>query len=188
MNLTGVEQNNTLEMLLPGQPDIGLRLALKILTLRNEDAAALLDAIAAGTHSRCLLPWIPLMRGGGETGNIERWKEIAGAEPDAKLRSDYGILAKTFARLMDYADTWLHALKEWNVIESPVWKEIRTEGALETRRSDLVRGIELRFQAPLPAELRTAIENSTDLAELLRWLEAMFSAPTLEAYRAAIGR
>ena len=143
----------------------------------------LLDAIAAGSHLRCLLPLIPLMRGGGEPGNIETMERNREHGTRSEVTIGLRHSRKDVSRLMDYADAWLQALKEWNVIESPVWKEIRTEGALETRRSDLVRGIELRFQTPLPAELRTAIDNSTDLAELLRWLEAMFSAPTLEAYR-----
>ncbi len=184
VNLTGTEQNSSLEMLLPGQPDVGIRLALKLRTLRNEEAGALVDAISAGRQARCLLPWIPLMRDGGEPAIIERWKEIAGAEPDAKMRSDYGVLAKTFARLKDYADVWLQALKEWNVIESPYLNEER----LQVQREDLRSVIEARFQAPCPPELVSAIEHSTDRAELRRWLVAVVSAPTLEAYRAAIGR
>jgi hypothetical protein len=192
INLTGAEQNDLLEMALPGEADFGLRLRLKIRTLRDEDGAALLEEIAAGTHSRCLLPWIPLMRGGGEAAIIERWKEIAGAEPDARLRSDYGILAKTFARLKDHADAWLQALKGWNMVESPVWKEIRDEGRavgkLETLRAAVLRVIERRFQTSVPAELAAAIQAASNPDELQAWLDAAVTADNLEAFRAAIGR
>jgi hypothetical protein len=190
INLTGAEQNDLLEMALPGEADYGLRLRLKIRTLRDEDAAALFDAIAAGTHSRCLLPWIPLMRGGGEAAIIERWKEIAGAEPDARLRSDYGVLAKTFARLKDHADAWHQALKEWNMVESPVWKEIRdqgrAEGWLESQRRNIVRVIERRLQSPVPEDLAAMVQASSDLAELQAWFDAALTAADLEAFRRAV--
>lgn len=184
VNLTGAEQNNTLAMTLPGQPDIGIWLTLKVRTLRDEDAAALLDAIAQGTQARCLLPWIPLMRGGGEPGIIIRWTEIAAAEPDEKMRSDFGVLAKTFARLKDYADAWHQALKEWNMIESPVFAEIRTKEA----QDNLIEVIRLRFQTPAPQEVQEAIRQLTDRAEIKRWLGLVFTSDSLEALRAAIGR
>ena len=46
-------------------------------TLREEDAGDTLDRIASGETLRCLLAWISLMRGGGESAIIERWKLVA---------------------------------------------------------------------------------------------------------------
>ena len=55
--------------------------------------APALEEIAAGRTARCLLPWIPLMRGGDHFVIINRWKELAAAEPDVHHRADFGGLA-----------------------------------------------------------------------------------------------
>src|SRR5262249_17828347 len=60
-------------------------------------AADVLADIAAGTVAPCVLVWVPLMTGGAEDGNIQRWCELAAAEPDARRRSEYGGLALVFA-------------------------------------------------------------------------------------------
>src|SRR5262249_22124169 len=86
--------------------------------LRDEDAAATLAGIAVGHIARCLLPFIPLMRGGAEPGIIAEWKTLAQAEPDPRRRSDYGGLALVFAGLTDCRPLWKRALQGWNVEQS----------------------------------------------------------------------
>jgi hypothetical protein len=188
VNLTGPTQPDTLEMVLPGRPEVGLRLRVVQKTLREEDSAATLAAVAAGRWGRCLLPWIPLMGGGGESSVPAEWKQLAEAEPDDRLRAEYGSLAKVFARLTDHYDAWADLLKEWEMKKSPVVEEWRMEGELAASRAKLLRALELRFRVALPPELVAAIEASTDYDELSRWFDAVFATDTLDAFRAAIGR
>jgi hypothetical protein len=206
VNLTGPPQPDTLAMDLPGLPDIGLRLKVVLRTLRDEDAAATLGAIATGAVARCVLPWVPLMRGGAEQGTIDLWRQLASAEPDPNHRADYGMLAGVFARLLPpaAAQAWAEALKEWNVEKSPLLEEIRArerevslargrtegraEGVIQGRREALLQALQLRFQAPVPEDLTAAINGLTDPAEFDRWFAAVFAAPSIADYRRAVGR
>src|SRR5947207_2702371 len=83
---------------------------------------------AARRTFRAVLPLIPLMRGGGMADTISRWKQVAAAEPDDRLRSNYAGLIRFFARLTRAAGDWARALEGWNVPKSPVAEEWRTEG------------------------------------------------------------
>src|SRR5579871_842862 len=57
--------------------------------LADASAADTLDGIADGSIARVLLAWVPLMQGGDDLAIIQRWKELAAAEPDAQRRGDY---------------------------------------------------------------------------------------------------
>jgi hypothetical protein len=199
LNLTGPPQGGVLEMLLPGRPEVGLRFGVLVRTLREEDAGATLAEIAAGRTSRCVLPWIPLMRGAGEAGMIEEWKRLAAAEPDRGFRGDYAHLARTFAGLTDHEEAWKQALEGWDMRESTYLKEVESKirervlsemsaKRLEKARAQLIQTLPLRYQTPVPPDLAAAIDAASDLEELDRWFDAVFTAPTLDAYRAAIGR
>jgi hypothetical protein len=78
--------------------------------LADEDAGTTLQAIAAGVWQRCLLPWIPLMRGGDDAGIIAQWKELAQAEPDLARRADFAGLALVFAEPAGCKSLWRQAL------------------------------------------------------------------------------
>ena len=41
------------------------------------------------------------MHGAGELGIINQWKDVAGKEPDSRLRGQYAGLALVFAELAD---------------------------------------------------------------------------------------
>ena len=135
VNLTGPAQPDTLEMALPGLASPGLHFSAAVRTLRDEDAAATLDQIAAGATSRCLLCWISLMRGGGKPGIIERWKQVASQEPNNQHRATYGAIVTVFAELTDCAALWKSGLEGWDMRESTIvaeWKaEARAEGMAE---------------------------------------------------------
>jgi hypothetical protein len=144
----------------------------------DEDAGATLAGIAEGRIARAMLPWIPLMRDGGEPGIIEQWKELALAEPDSRRRAEYGALALVFAEPVGRRPLWKQALEKWNMIESQQvleWMaegeakgELRGElrGKLQVSRTILRELLEDRFGA-LPEALTQRIEATTDPEQLL---------------------
>jgi hypothetical protein len=202
VSLTGPPQTAALEMILPGLASPTLRFNAAVRTLRDEDAGATLDQIATGQTSRCILSWISLMRGGGAPDIIERWKQVASQESDNSRRAAYGAIALIFADLTGRVDQWRSGLEGWNMRDSTVvaeWKaegraegkaegraEGRAEGIAKTRRGDLLRLLELKFRATVPADLMSAVETQTDLDVLARWFDAAVLADSLDAFRAAI--
>jgi hypothetical protein len=86
----------------------GLRLSLDVreINLAEKEAMPLLDAIAEGKHTRALLPFIPLMRGGKEESVRDRWQAIAQQEPDIQRRADAAYLAVVLADLVDAGTVW----------------------------------------------------------------------------------
>ena len=116
---------------------LSLGLAAEERHLATESADATLDAIARGETAKSILAFIPLMTGGGESGNIQRWLDIASAEPDHRRRDDLGNLALVMAELKPWFGEWQKALKEWNMRESTFingWiDEGRDEGRVKGR-------------------------------------------------------
>jgi hypothetical protein len=131
------------------------------------------------------------MRGGGEPGIIERWKHVAGQEPNSQYRAEYGVIVTTFAELTGRAVIWKSKLEGWNMQESPFLAGFRAEfraegmaeGRADARRSDLLEVLELKFGAPTPPDLVAMIQGHTDLVVLSRWFKASFRAETFDALR-----
>ena len=166
VNLTGTEKS------LPASStftfpieDLGLALAAKEKHLATENASATLEAIATGGTAKSILAFVPLMTGGGEAGIIQRWLEVAGAEPDHRRRDELGTLALVLAELKPWFGEWQMALKEWNMRESTViqgWIDQGTEqGKLQTLRQTLRVLLKKRF-GKVPAKLLRRIEAATD--------------------------
>jgi hypothetical protein len=149
-----------------------------------------LTEIAAGRTGRYLLPWIPLMHGGGESAIIAEWKRLAEQEPDSVLRSVYAALALTFAELTKALVAWQQALENWNMQESQTmlgWiRKGQLEGRLASKREDLLRVLRGRFQTEAPSDLRAAVEGTNDLDILDRWIDAAVAAPSLPDFRATM--
>lgn len=198
VNLTGTRQADRLEMWLPGMSEIGVELGVKPRTMREEGAEATLAGIAEGRTGRCMLPWIPLMRGAGELSIIEQWKQLGEMESDDRRRSDYAGLALVFAELTGLRPIWKQALEGWNVRQSQQvleWqaeariegrKEGRAEGQLETKRADLLCLIQLKFHEALPSDLVDQIDATTNLEVLTRWFDQAVQANSLDAFRAVV--
>src|SRR5262249_43715869 len=74
--------------------------------LECEDAAKTLKEIAERRLDLSVLPWLPLMAGGGETGFIEEWKKVAEAETDLERRGRYRDWALVFAELSKRLVNW----------------------------------------------------------------------------------
>jgi hypothetical protein len=175
----------------------GVRTMLEVAerNLCDEDTAALLDAIAAGSAARCLLPWIALMHGGGETVIIQRWIELASQETDSRRRGDYGGLALVFAEAAKRLPIWKEALRGWNVIESQQvleWMAMgeakgRAEGEAKGKADALLEVLAMRFPPGAPAELEAAIRATTNQEQLRNWLAFAMKADSLDAFRQAAG-
>ena len=190
INLTGPPQDRELLMELPGKATVGLRLGVELRTMRDEPAATTLTAIADGTVSLCMLSWIPLMRGSGDPNIIQQWRQLADREADLNRRTDLGILARNWLRLLsdDVRQAWQEMLKEFNVTKSPFLEEVRAEERLKTKQKDLLRGIQLRFRTTVPPELVDVVNTATDENDLDRWIEASYTTNNLDEFRAAVGR
>jgi hypothetical protein len=159
-------------------------------TLARESAADTLAAIARGTVARCVLPWIPLIRGAAEAGIIEEWKRLGEIEPDEQQRANYGSLALIFVELTRWPEVWREGLKGWNMRQSQIvseWQaEARREGNVEMARAILFKGVPTRFGVEIPTDLRSRVEKETDAEVLQRWCDLLMAAPTLERFRADI--
>jgi hypothetical protein len=186
VNLTGPAPPDTLEMALPGLAVPVVRLQVATRTLREEDAALTLDRIAAGELSRCLLCWISLMQGGGDPAIIERWKDIAGNEPDDSFRATYGAIVVLFAELTGCATQWQAGLEGWNMRESTVVAGWKAEGKAEARRSDILELLREKFGPTISPDLAATIERQADIDVLSRWFRAAIRAKTLEAFCAEL--
>ena len=182
LNLTGPPQADVRDMVLPCTAEVRLRFRPLIRTLRDDDAAATLRHIDAGSVGRCILPWIPLMHGGGDLGTMQVWKRLAELEKNSQLRSVFGSLALVFAELADHKIEWKQSLKGWNMRESTVVNEWIAEGQRET----LLRFLHARFKVPVPEDVTAAIEVAADAQELNRWVDLAATADSLDAFRAAI--
>ena len=162
--------------------------------LADADAAAVLQGIVAGSVARCLLPWIPLMRGADEAAILEQWQELAAAETDAQRRADYGGLALVFAEAAGRFELWNEALRRWNMIESQVvnrWKaegeaKGKAEGKAEGAATMLVQLLRKKFRVEPAADLVAAIAACQDSRQLAQWQDAALDAATLEDFRRVV--
>jgi hypothetical protein len=187
--LTGEHDFSKLALSAPGSAK-GDTVDPIVVQLPRFDASATLADIVAGRTARCILPWLVLMRGGGDPEFIERWKQAAEQEPDVQLRSTYGWLALVFAELTPTLVNWQRALEGWNMRESQlvnsVRREARQEGVVEGRRSALLEVVQARLADPVPEAIRLAVEGTNDLETLARWLLVASRAQTLAEFRAAM--
>jgi hypothetical protein len=183
VNMTGAPQPDeldTTETLLDGA---GVHLKLLRRTLRDEDAVVTLAGIATGRLDRCVLPWLPLLKGADQEAMITEWRRVAEGEPDPHLRGDYAVLALTLSSLADRRESWEKGLEGFNVVQS----EYLTAHGVALRREDLKFVLEGKFQSPLPLDLTGQIDSTDDPMVLRRWALAAARADTLESFRAQMG-
>jgi hypothetical protein len=186
LNLTGPRQPDALDMPLPGMTEFGLAGRVVRLALREEDAAATLARVASGELSRCVLPWVALMRGSEAPAVIEEWKRLADLEPDPRVRLDYATDALVFAELPGMWAEWKKALEGWNVRVSQQVLEWQTEAVVEARREDLLRVLEALCGPQVPADVAAAIQASADPKQLSRWIDVALKVKSYDEFRAAM--
>jgi len=189
LNLTGRPRHRRLDMVLATSLDVRHHFSVQTRNLAEESAAQTLQAIAAGRFDRCVLPWVPLMHGGAESGIIQEWLSVAEGEPDESLQRDYAALAVLFAGLAGRRPAWDPAVKEWamqrNWKRSEVAMEWEREGEIRARRDDLLQVLQLRF-GTVPEDLAKAVSGMTEVTKLGRWLRHAVKAKSLDTFRAAV--
>ncbi|WP_439631682.1 hypothetical protein [Gemmata sp.] len=189
-------------------PGTGLATHLGVVerNLERESADELLGGIESGRWSRCLLPWVPLMTGGGDPGIIDRWKLLAEGEPDRRRRAEYSGIAQLFAERAGRKAVWQAKLEGWNVEESTVvneWIAIgekrgetrgrvegRVEGRLEGRtegQQTSLLGVLARKYGTVPEDVVASVRGTTDADRLQDWLWLVATAPDLAAFRQQAG-
>jgi len=153
--------------------------------LENENADELLKQIEAGTHSRWLLPWIPLMTG-GDADIIERWKLAAEGETDFHRRNNMGLLARVFAEVVDRKPIWDKALERWNVRESTLLNELFAERDLAVTLANVIAVLEVRL-GKVPADLEAEVRAATNLADAKGWFTLALKATDFATFRNSAG-
>ncbi len=155
--------------------------------LADESATDALARIELGELALCVLPWVVLMRGGGEPQVIERWKQLAGREPDFEKRAAYGYFALTFAELIPELVNWQHGLEGWDVRESQLSKTIKQEGVeagkLSEARELTLTLLRSRFGPAVPEPIRLTIEGTNDLQVLHRWFLTVAATNSWEDFQ-----
>jgi hypothetical protein len=192
LNLTGPEQPGTLDTRQVDLDGAGLFVGVVVATLRQMDARAALRRVELGEWPRCVLPWIPLMDGGGDPAIIREWIRLARDEPSERRRADYGGLALVFAELAGCWAVWKKELEGWAMKQSQQvleWQnEARREADLARLRKDVLRALEIRMRGPVPADLAAAVGELNNLDELSRWFDAALTAANCEEFRAAVAQ
>jgi hypothetical protein len=183
--LTGRQERRSLALGLAGMPQQTLVGPL-VLNLGEENADATLQGIEGGQTARCILPWIPLMAGGGDPGLIARWKQAAEGEPDEERRAVYGDLARTFAELTPALVAWQQALEGWQMRESQFLKGYIERGKLQGWREAVLDLISPRLANPVPEEVRLAVEGTNDPDTLRRWHRLAETCQTLDEFLAGM--
>ncbi len=180
LNLTGVAQTDRIEMVLPGGDGVEFCWRFLVVTMADKDAAETLRMIRDGQASLCLLPWIPLMRGGDQPATIVEWKELANREPVTRRKADYGGLAVIFAQLTGCSHLWREALEDWAMMESTIVNEWMAKGRLATLSEVLLKLLAKHCPQGLPPEVVSAVQNQEDEIILKRWVDAAIAAGSFE--------
>jgi hypothetical protein len=158
--------------------------------LEDDEAAPVLDEVAANPALWGQLFWIPLMRRGDDPAIIARWKELVAALPEGRRRGDLGTIALIFAELAGRYVAWEQGLRGLNMTESQVvnrWiKEAEDRARLEQARSILLQILEDRFPGRTSTEVASTINAQPSLALLRDWVHAATKAANFEQFLAIL--
>ena len=181
--LTGPAQPATWTMTPDDFAGLTMTITARVPCFRNESAMALFDAIAAGTTSKGLLAWVPLMGGSDTPEAVARWVELAIAEPNDRIRRDVGVFANAFAPLNPRPDLWRAALEGWQVKTSPYLDEIAREVRVQTRKEMLIEVIGGHLGQEIPHDILSRIEHEQDLPRLKRWSTVIANVSSFDELR-----
>jgi hypothetical protein len=181
--LTGPPRQVALDLTLPGT-DLSLRWCVRVVALSALQAAETMAQIDRGELGRSVLPWVPLMAGGGEAAIVPEWLRLATAESDGQQRSEYAGVARVFADRAGSLPLWQTTLEGMGVWKSTVIEGWRQEGAIQQLRDNVLKVLAVRFPVELPPDLDLAIRHTSDFLELTHLFDLALTASTVEAIRA----
>ena len=177
--LTGPAQPATWAMSPDDFAGLGMTITARVPCFREQSATALFDAMAAGTTSRGLLAWVPLMADSDTPKAVARWVEVALAEPNDRIRRDVGAMANAFAPLNPRLDLWRAALEGWQVKTSPYLEDV----AREAQSKLLTAVIGARIGPAIPDDIRHRIESERDFARVVRWTTDLYRISSFDELR-----
>ncbi|MBP3958093.1 hypothetical protein J8F10_22810 [Gemmata sp. G18] len=174
VNLTG-SGSASREMIWPAA---GLYSQLRVVerNLELESAEELLVGIEAGHWAPALLPWLPLMSGGDTSDIIDRWKVLAGGEPDRRRKAQMAAIAMLFATKTGRKAIWQTKLEGWNVDESEYVNEWMARGEVREAQQLILR-IGAKKLGPAPEGVEVVVRAIQDRARLERIADRIFDAP-----------
>ncbi len=187
--LTGRCPTDVLDMTLPGR--YGTRHAPMVWNIGEDAAPTTLEAVHSGAASWGMLFWVPLMAGGKDDSIIARWKEVvAQVVPDRRTRGNLAGIALVFAELTGCGNEWNRGLEGFEMTESKVVNEwIRqgeAKGKLLIQRELLLRLLNKRFPAAVPADVTKLINEQESLELLSHWFDAAAEAFTFQQFLAVL--
>ncbi len=179
-----------LDMTLPGETDVSFRFRPRSVVLADQDAIETLTAIRDNRCGRTLLPWVPLMLGGGTPEAVAAWKELVETVPDRNRRLDYGAAVLQFAELTKCEAIWRNALEGWHVEESQISKEWEAKAVAKAEarvaRDSVLCVVRSRFPGALSPDILAAVDRQQNLKELLRWMEVAATATDVTQVKTAV--
>lgn len=158
-----------------------------------EDAAEMLEGVAAGQRAWAFLFWLPLMKRGGEEIIARRWREVVeAAVPERGRRAELLEAARMFAELARNILTWEPVLEGWDVGESEVANKWRAEAAarasLKTKRQDTLALLDIKFPNAAGGDVRQVIEQQPSIDLLDDWFRSLARAATYDDFLAVLRR
>lgn len=153
----------------------------QVLSWPHEDdgaAEALAEVEADLVQNWGLLFWVACMRGGATAENRAKWLELVRRVPSRRHQGDLGVITRSFAELTQSLREWEETLKEVNVAESQVFREMTAEAdaraVVRTSREHLLRLARMKFKKKLKEEDVQMITTQDSPEVLSAWLDALF--------------
>jgi predicted transposase YdaD len=134
---------------------------------------------------RTLLPFVPVLRGGGDERTIRR--ALTALRADEQLSDIEPLLAYFASFVLD--TNLIQRIMRWDMVvleQSPWYREIVERGRSEELQRQVLRAIERRF-GQIPPDLPASIEGLS-LEQLDSLVEAAWTDDSLAAFRARLAR
>ncbi len=165
----------------------GTRHAPRIWNIAADDASQTLAAVANDQESWAMLFWVPLMAGADQEAVIERWKELVLTKVEStKNQNNLAYIANDFAELAGCKLQWRRHLKEFNMQESSLAKEMMQRGEIKMRQAYILRTLRGKFPEAITDNLIHTI-NDQDSPDLLdEWFDAAREATTYDEFLAVL--
>jgi len=128
INLTGRTHGNRFRMRAVGANSLGVVAQFKVRNLQRESATELLQQVQAGTISRSMLVWAPLMQDADTAEFIAAWRSEVERDPKQTRRGDLVGLAVVFAELAKRREAWVKGVAGMNDVRSEIVMEWEAKG------------------------------------------------------------